>query len=135
MNQNQLEIPIQPVERPILCSPDEEPDAHWAYDTESGEAIRQPGTARGGLLVQNATHGNRATSNALRSGRGAAPPPCRFPLANTGASPSRLSIPAGMRSCEYTTSATRVTESSRIKFFLRLQPQSIRDILNARMAF
>ena len=29
MNQNQLEIPIQPVERPILCSPYEEPDAHW----------------------------------------------------------------------------------------------------------
>ena len=29
MNQNQLEIPIQPVEQPILCSPYEKPDAHW----------------------------------------------------------------------------------------------------------
>ena len=26
MNQNQLEIPIQPVERPILCNPYEEPE-------------------------------------------------------------------------------------------------------------
>ena len=43
MTQNQLDIPIQPVERPILCSPYEEPDAHWVYDTETGEAIRQPG--------------------------------------------------------------------------------------------
>ena len=43
MNQNQLEIPIQPVERPILCSPYEEPNAHWVYDTETGEAIQQPG--------------------------------------------------------------------------------------------
>ena len=39
----QLEIPIQPVEQPILCNPYEEPDAHWVYDTETGEAIRQPG--------------------------------------------------------------------------------------------
>ena len=39
----QLEIPIQPVEHPILCNPYEEPDAHWVYDTETGEAIRQPG--------------------------------------------------------------------------------------------
>ena len=43
MNQNQLDIPIQPVERPILCNPYEEPDSHWVYDTETGEAIRQPG--------------------------------------------------------------------------------------------
>ena len=29
MNQDQDRIPIQPVEQPILCSPYEEPDAHW----------------------------------------------------------------------------------------------------------
>ena len=40
MNPNQLDIPIQPVEQPILCSPYKEPDAHWVYDTETGEARR-----------------------------------------------------------------------------------------------
>ena len=38
MNQNQPDIPIQPVEQPILCSPYEEPDKHWVYDTLTGEA-------------------------------------------------------------------------------------------------
>ncbi len=42
MSQNQLDIPIQPVEQPILCSPYEEPDAHWIYDTETGEASQNP---------------------------------------------------------------------------------------------
>ncbi len=35
--------PIQPVERPILCSPYAEPDAHWVYDTATGEAQKMPG--------------------------------------------------------------------------------------------
>ena len=48
MNQDQLEIPIQPVEQPILCNPYEEPDAHWVYDTETGEATRQPGRRNAG---------------------------------------------------------------------------------------
>ena len=48
MNQNQLDIPIQPVERPILCSPYEEPDAHWVYDTETGEASQNPGRREAG---------------------------------------------------------------------------------------
>ena len=42
MNQDQLEIPIQPVEQPILCNPYEEPDAHWVYDTDTGEATKRP---------------------------------------------------------------------------------------------
>ena len=48
MNQDQGGIPIQPVEQPILCSPYEEPDAHWRYDTQTGEAIRQPGRREAG---------------------------------------------------------------------------------------
>ena len=48
MNQNQLEIPIQPVEQPILCSPYEEPDAHWVYDTETGEASQHLGRREAG---------------------------------------------------------------------------------------
>ena len=40
MNQSQqIEIPIQPVDQPILCSPYQEPDRHWIYDTSTGEAV------------------------------------------------------------------------------------------------
>jgi type III restriction enzyme len=39
----EVQIPIQPVEQPILCSPYEEPREHWVYDTQSGEAQRMPG--------------------------------------------------------------------------------------------
>ena len=43
MNQNRPQIPIQPVEQPILCSPYQKPDAHWIYDTFTGEAVKHPG--------------------------------------------------------------------------------------------
>ena len=33
---SQQEIPIQPVDKPILCKPFEEPSAHWHYDTKTG---------------------------------------------------------------------------------------------------
>lgn len=36
MSENQMQIPIQPVENPILCSPYKEPDQHWLYDTSTG---------------------------------------------------------------------------------------------------
>jgi type III restriction enzyme len=36
-------VPIQPVDKPILCSPYEEPTEHWLYDRETGEASRNPG--------------------------------------------------------------------------------------------
>lgn len=39
----QQEIPIQPVERPILCSPYAEPDQHWKYDLATGTARKEPG--------------------------------------------------------------------------------------------
>lgn len=39
----QLEIPIQPVDQPIICKPYEEPDQHWFYDTKSGNASLQSG--------------------------------------------------------------------------------------------
>jgi type III restriction enzyme len=39
---NQQPLPIQPVEKPILCSPYQEPDQHWAYDLQSGAAIIVP---------------------------------------------------------------------------------------------
>ena len=58
MNHNQLDIPIQPVERPILCNPYEEPDAHWVYDTDTGEAIRQPGRRDAGYWYKTERTGS-----------------------------------------------------------------------------
>jgi type III restriction enzyme len=37
--------PIQPVEKPIICSPYDEPNDHWVYDTETG-AASHAGTRR-----------------------------------------------------------------------------------------
>src|SRR5262245_13281579 len=37
------QIPIQPVEDPILCNPYEEPTEHWVFDQVTGAAQRQPG--------------------------------------------------------------------------------------------
>ena len=59
MNQDQLEIPIQPVEHPILCNPYEEPDAHWVYDTDTGEAIRQPGRRDAGYWYKTQRTGSQ----------------------------------------------------------------------------
>jgi len=38
-----IQIPIQPVENPILCSPYEAPDQHWLYDTRTGIPSKTPG--------------------------------------------------------------------------------------------
>lgn len=40
---SQQEIPIQPVARPILCKPFEEPTRHWVYDTQTGDAREEVG--------------------------------------------------------------------------------------------
>ena len=71
MNQDQLEIPIQPVERPILCNPYEEPDAHWVYNTETGEAIQQPGRRDAGYWykTQRTGSGQLRTLSGRRTGR------------------------------------------------------------------
>lgn len=55
----QLEIPIQPVEQPILCSPYEEPTANWVYDTETGEAHKQPGRRRAGYWYKTQRTGSQ----------------------------------------------------------------------------
>ncbi len=39
----EVQIPIQPVENPILCSPYKEPDQHWLYDTKTGIPTKTPG--------------------------------------------------------------------------------------------
>ena len=38
-----VQTPMQPVEKPILCSPYEEPEEYWLYDQGTGEASRAPG--------------------------------------------------------------------------------------------
>ncbi|MFH0878736.1 MAG: hypothetical protein V2A34_03400, partial [Lentisphaerota bacterium] len=40
---SQTEIPIQSVNKPILCSPYGEPTGHWVYRTNTGEAYRTDG--------------------------------------------------------------------------------------------
>src|SRR5947209_7217776 len=37
------QIPIQPVEQPIICKPYVEPTNHWVYDTTTGEATKVEG--------------------------------------------------------------------------------------------
>lgn len=37
------DVPIQPVEKPILCSPYEPPSVHWQYDRTTGEAAKIAG--------------------------------------------------------------------------------------------
>jgi hypothetical protein len=37
------QIPILPVENPILCSPYQEPDQHWLCDTNTGIPSKTPG--------------------------------------------------------------------------------------------
>ncbi len=59
MNQNQLEIPIQPVQQPILCSPYDKPNAHWIYDTETGEAVKQLGRRNAGYWYKTQRTGSQ----------------------------------------------------------------------------
>jgi len=55
----QLDIPIQPVEQPILCSPYDEPNAHWVYDTETDEAHKQPGRRPAGYWYKTQRTGSQ----------------------------------------------------------------------------
>ena len=47
------QIPMQPVEKPILCSPYEEPPEYWVYDQETGEASRAPGRRPAGYWFRS----------------------------------------------------------------------------------
>ena len=58
MNQNRSDIPIQPVEQPILCNPYKKPDAHWIYDTLTGEAVKQSGRRDAGYWYKTQRTGS-----------------------------------------------------------------------------
>lgn len=45
------EIPIQPVNQPILCSPFIEPTAHWVYNIQTGAASQMSGRRPDGLTL------------------------------------------------------------------------------------
>ena len=46
----QEQLPVQPVDRPILCNPYEEPNDHWIYDKRQRRS--QPGwNAKAGELL------------------------------------------------------------------------------------
>ncbi|MCG9131609.1 DEAD/DEAH box helicase family protein [Candidatus Poribacteria bacterium] len=63
MNQSQQnDIPIQPVEQPILCSPYDEPDMHWIYDTSTGEAVQNPGRREAGYWYKTERTGSAQLS-------------------------------------------------------------------------
>lgn len=51
--QEGVQTPMQPVEKPILCSPYDEPSEYWLYDQETGEASRAPGRRQAGYWFRN----------------------------------------------------------------------------------
>ena len=54
----QVAIPIQPVENPILCSPYREPDQHWLYDTRTGVPTKTPGRRAASYWFKNQRSGS-----------------------------------------------------------------------------
>ncbi len=40
MGEDKRQIPIQPVDKPVICSPYDEPHDHWIYDSQTGDASR-----------------------------------------------------------------------------------------------
>ena len=52
------QIPIRPVEDPILCSPWDEPDQHWLYDTRTGVPSKAPGRRPAGYWFRTERTGS-----------------------------------------------------------------------------
>ena len=55
-------IPVRPVEDPILCSPWEEPDRHWLYDTRTGVPSKAPGRRPAGYWFRTERTGSAQRS-------------------------------------------------------------------------
>lgn len=53
------EVPIQPVENPILCSPYEEPSQYWKYDRDSGQPMLVSGRREAGYWYKTEKTGTR----------------------------------------------------------------------------
>ncbi len=52
MKTTEQETLIQPVSKPILCNPYDEPSGHWYYDTSTGEASVMPGRRDAGYYYK-----------------------------------------------------------------------------------
>ena len=69
MNQNQLDIPIQPVERPILCNPYEEPTPTGSTTPRPAKPSGNPDAAKPATGTKhNARDPSNFNSFAKRSG-------------------------------------------------------------------
>ena len=58
----QKEIPIQPLEKPILCNPYDEPDDHWIYNKETGIPGHGWGRRPAGYWYKTVATGTAQTS-------------------------------------------------------------------------
>ncbi|HMN77642.1 MAG TPA: DEAD/DEAH box helicase family protein [Burkholderiaceae bacterium] len=62
MTAAQAEIPIQPVDKPILCSPYQVPDRHWLYDRATGIARKEPGRRKASYWFRHERTGSAQQS-------------------------------------------------------------------------
>lgn len=62
MTGKQDEIPIQPVDKPILCSPYREPDQHWLYDRSTGIPRKEQGRRKASYWYKNERTGSAQQS-------------------------------------------------------------------------
>ncbi len=59
MSESQKRIPIQPVEKPIICSPYTEPDYFWFYDKATGQATKTKGRRQAGYWYKTEQFGTK----------------------------------------------------------------------------
>ena len=62
MAEPQKQIPIQPVEKPVICSPYDEPDYYWDYDKKTGAALKTKGRRPAGYWFQTQEFGTKEKS-------------------------------------------------------------------------
>ncbi len=58
MSVTDIQLPLQPVEEPIICSPYTEPDTHWLYDTRTGVPAKNPGRREAGYWFKTERTGS-----------------------------------------------------------------------------
>ena len=56
------ELPIQPVDKPILCSPYKEPDQHWLYERATGNPRKEPGRRKASYWFRHERTGSAQQS-------------------------------------------------------------------------
>ena len=64
------QIPVQPVEDPILCSPYEEPDRHWRYDRNTGIPSKETGRREAAYWYKSERTGSAQRSRSTYRPRG-----------------------------------------------------------------